>query len=98
MISDAATLEKSAQLVECTDECGTWEEWVPRSGLSLYQAVEVSFWCANKNVGRNDPRQWFEAFHQCMIDAGFEYVAYRGQTLFAPPPTYPIDQGWVAVH
>ena len=94
MISDAATLEKSAQLVECTDECGTWEEWVPRSGLSLYQAVEVSFWCANKNVGRNDPRQWFEAFHQCMI----EYVAYRGQTLFAPPPTYPIDQGWVAVH
>jgi hypothetical protein len=98
MISSVATLEKLAHLVECTDEGGTWVEWSPRSGLFLTQAVEVSAWCATRNVGRNNPRQWFEAFHECMVDAGFEYVAFRGQTLFAPPPPYPIDPGWTAVH
>jgi hypothetical protein len=98
MISNPAILERCARLVECTDEGGTWVEWAPRDGLSLIQAVEVCAWCATRNVGRTNPRRWFEAFHECMIDAGFEYVAFRGQTLFAPPPPYPIDPGWTAVH
>jgi hypothetical protein len=97
-MADDARLEKLSRLVECTDEGGTWVECSPRLGLSLIQAVEVCAWCATRNVGRNNPRRWFEAFHECMIDAGFEYVAFRGQTLFAPPPPYPIDPGWTAVH
>jgi hypothetical protein len=100
MITNEELLRKSAWVAEDEDQYGAFEEWLPRPGLSLCQAVEVSFWCANQNVGANQrcAALWFEVFHRCMTEAGFEYVAYRGQTLFAPPPTYPIDPGWTAVH
>jgi hypothetical protein len=98
MILNEAALTKLTRLVEIGDDTGDWEEWWPRTGLSLNHAVEVSAWCATANVGRHNPMLWFEAFQQCMTEAGYEYIAYRGQTLFAPKPPYPFDLGWVAVH
>jgi hypothetical protein len=100
MIANEVELRKHAWLVEDTDEYGDFEEWSPRPGLSLCQAAEVSYWCANQNVGRNQRSValWFEVFDRCMSEAGYEYIAHRGQTLFAPIPLQPFDPGWVAVH
>src|SRR5262245_66039688 len=74
MIATEAQLEKYAQLVEDTDEYGDFEEWSPKPGLSLLQAVEVSYWCANRNVGRRQRcvELWFEVFHRCMTEAGYD--------------------------
>jgi hypothetical protein len=94
-----AHLEKYAHLVEDEDEHGAFEEWAPRKGLDLQLAVAVCTWCAHHNAGGCRAPEWFwECFEKAMIEAGYEYIAYRGQSLFAPIPVQPFDPGWVAVH
>jgi hypothetical protein len=80
----------------------TYEEVSPVEGLSVYQAVEVACWCADQNAGRRNPERWFDAFNQCMDDAGYKFLRYRrGYWEFPgdiPRPPYPTDAGLVAVH
>jgi hypothetical protein len=98
MINDASALRRSAHLVGRTDDYGDWEEWAPLPGLSPYQAVEVSVWCATRNVGTHNSRLWFETFNRCMVEAGFQYLVCRKMYLISSAPPYAFDPGWIAVH
>ena len=54
-------------------------ERAPLPGLSFYQAVEISRWCADKYAGAHNPvvGKWFEIFNRSMGIAGYGFVNNR---------------------
>ena len=70
------SLERFTKEIVIGNWWGTWKERAPLPGLSFYQAVEISRWCADKYAGAHNPvvGKWFEIFNRSMGIAGYGFV------------------------
>jgi hypothetical protein len=73
---------------------GTWTQRVPKQGLSFYQAVAISRWCADQYAGQhNGVAKWFSIFNQSMGSSGYGFV----NMCHMRAPLH-VDPGLVAKH
>jgi hypothetical protein len=79
MNTNGASLERFTKEIVIGNWWGTWKERAPLPGLSFYQAVEISRWCADKYAGAHNPvvGKWFEIFNRSMGIAGYGFVNNR---------------------